>query len=262
MTSEEGSLFSGGLSSPVTLAPRSARPSTSSELPPELMAAFSASPDADPNSRPMNIDIDLTVPVTATTAGESVEMTIDPTLGSSAEKPIELDLDMDIDMSMTDLFGDPAGDDDVSGVVDGLFSPSNTNSGKDGTKDGDALGMGILDALSAVGGVDGSGDVFPSLGESPRQNLPQSHSTDPSIPMTAPSPGSLLASFQSTAHTSDPLSSGGNVGSDTPFDLLLSSLSPGFFSHTTEPGAMSLDDLFNMTGVEPSTSDGGSNAAL
>jgi hypothetical protein len=87
----------GGLPSPVTLAPKSARPTTTSDLPPDFMAALT-----------QPVDIDLTMlPEEATTTA------LDPSLGSSADRPIELDLEaMEIDMpDVKTLFGDePASD--------------------------------------------------------------------------------------------------------------------------------------------------------
>jgi len=88
--------LSGGLPSPVTLAPKSARP-TASESPPDFMAALAASEMA---TRP----IDLTMlPEEATATGH---VGLDTTLGSSADRPIELDLEgMDIDMTNVGVTG-------------------------------------------------------------------------------------------------------------------------------------------------------------
>ena len=224
MSADEASLFSGGLSSPVTLAPRSARLSTMNEVPPDLMNAFTTSPtDA------IDLTESDTVVTDMTAVNNNVNISLDPALGSSADKPIELDLDMDIDMSMTDLFGDPTGPSPNSAnvVVDSLFSPSD---GKR-TKVGEALQMEIMDA------------VFPSLGG----DLPQSVQVNESLPApplsgTAPSPASLLASV--------------NAVSDTPFELLdLSSLSTDFFSGTTgteDINLMEMEELFNIGDIEQS----------
>lgn len=97
----------GGLPSPVTLAPKSARPTATSEFPPDFMAALAATEMAT-----QSVDIDLTMlpeqgPTTA-------HVSLDPSLGSSADRPIELDLEgMDIDMTdvHASLFGEePAND--------------------------------------------------------------------------------------------------------------------------------------------------------
>lgn len=85
----------GGLPSPVTLAPKSGRITSTSEFPPDFMAALAASEITD-----QPVDIDLTM------------LPEEAPLGSSADRPIELDLEgMDIDMTNVDvdvktLFGD------------------------------------------------------------------------------------------------------------------------------------------------------------
>ncbi|KAJ7226041.1 hypothetical protein GGX14DRAFT_349458 [Mycena pura] len=115
---EEASLFSHGLSSPVTLAPRSARPYGPNELPPDLMAAL-ASASSTTESASQRVDIDLT----SEQADPDVNMAA---IGNSADKPIELDLDaMEIDMAtMSDLFGDAeSGSNADGGSVEGLFTP-------------------------------------------------------------------------------------------------------------------------------------------
>lgn len=231
ITAEEASLFSSGpLASPVTLAPKSARPS---EIPADLMAAFEAAADADTGA----VDIDLTVLDNESSAGNNnntsghdMNMNMETSLGNSADKPIELDLDsMDIDMSgMSDLFGDAA-----DGTA-GLFSPaqgasdlplSGTNmaDGKDGKQDN--LGMDILDALSAVGDPNGHDDLFRAFPQSSTQNQTQSNTnntlavpTDPSSSSGlngAPSPGSILASF--AAGGNDPTAS--HADSEASFDI-------------------------------------------
>lgn len=91
---DESSIFSGGLASPVTLAPKSARGIGPNDYPPELMALVSSRALERP------VDIDLTV---ADGAEEKSFLNI----GDSAEKPIDLDIDtMDIDVAMRDIFGD------------------------------------------------------------------------------------------------------------------------------------------------------------
>jgi len=146
-------------------------------------------------------------------------------------------------------------------------------------KDGADLGIEILDALSAVGGMGEGDDMFASLGEPGQDAMQVSESladpqslhvpslpTDPSLlstsSVTAPSPGSLLASFQSAASNE----TGGTDGhvSDTSFDLLdLTTLSQRFFSHTTGTEDISLmEELFNMSGVEASTIDEGSKPGV
>ncbi|KAH0838664.1 hypothetical protein J3R83DRAFT_6991 [Lanmaoa asiatica] len=126
ISAEEVALFPKGLvPSPVSLAPKSARPSATADI--DLMAAFASAAVATSGSQ--RVDIDLTV-----SDSPSIMMTsTDTSLGSSADKPIELDLDgIDMEMSdMTNLFGDAS--ESTSGdrqtTVDSLFSPATADSG-------------------------------------------------------------------------------------------------------------------------------------
>jgi hypothetical protein len=101
--------FPQDLPSPVTLAPRSARPTAGVDLPPELLAIVTDSaPPADPHSI-----IDLTL-------GDDPVVSVDHgALGTSADKPIELDLDMEMD-----LFGDaqPIGESGAGDAHDDIFA--------------------------------------------------------------------------------------------------------------------------------------------
>ena len=266
MTAEEATSLFSGLASPVTLAPRSARPSTANDLPPDLMAFASGSSDEAVNR---SLDIDLTVPddsntVTDISAGTNgVDMILDSTLGSSADKPIELDLDMDIEMSMTDLFGDTV-ESTTNETMEGLFSPPTTTpdltipgtavDGKTAMKE-EAMGMEMLDALSAVGGTSENQVLFGSLGANSQHNIDpgpinSSVPTGTSPSAIPPSPASLLASFEAASHIhpADTLSSTHqNVSPDTPFDFDLSTLGAGMFS-SPPPQELNLEDLFNMGG--------------
>ncbi|KAJ7785737.1 hypothetical protein B0H16DRAFT_1875883 [Mycena metata] len=165
ITPEEASLFSQGLASPVTLAPRSARPYGPNELPPEIMAAL-ASASSDPQSQNQNpsrpVDIDLT-----STDPPDVEM---GALGNTADKPIELDLDaMEIDMAMSGLFGSAdgggdGGDGASSTGGEGLFTPviqgPNISGITGKTVKQEEDDDNFLSALSGAGGGD---DIFASL---------------------------------------------------------------------------------------------------
>lgn len=95
-------LLQPGLSSPVTLAPKS----SISKVPPD----FTFGP-------PQDVDIDLTL---GDDVVQSANSMVDSGLGSSADKPIELDLDLDMD-----LFGDPHTTGDMSGTAGsvGLGNP-------------------------------------------------------------------------------------------------------------------------------------------
>ncbi|KAI0035238.1 hypothetical protein K488DRAFT_23717, partial [Vararia minispora EC-137] len=84
--------------SPVTLAPKSARPSSAgNDFSPEFMASSMLSEQPSGSNRPVDIDLTLDDVPTMESSG----------LGSSADRPIELDLDIDMTaMSNIDLFGD------------------------------------------------------------------------------------------------------------------------------------------------------------
>ncbi|KAK7064711.1 hypothetical protein R3P38DRAFT_2826089 [Favolaschia claudopus] len=244
ITAEEASLFSQGLASPVTLAPRSARPYGPNELPPEIMAALaSASATADPQPRP--VDIDLTG---ADNPAPDVDMA---TIGNTADKPIELDLDaMEIDRAMSDLFGDTA--DSNSNAGDGLFTPvvpvpdiAHTLGGADGTN----IKVEEESFLNALSG-DGE-DVFASLRGS---HGPQA------APGSAGPPPSILASFsqQMGEGTSDAANQPGG-SNPTSYDLEsldLTNLGAGFFEnaeHTDMNADMNIfdmEELLSMGGEE------------
>jgi hypothetical protein len=110
---EETTIFSSsGLHSPITLAPKSARPN---DYPNGMLGNF---PTNDESSE--RVDIDLTLE-------DDIDMglNLNPTqLGSSADQPIDIDgIDIDIGMSM-DLFGDPVAENSSNnGGVDDLFTP-------------------------------------------------------------------------------------------------------------------------------------------
>ncbi|KAF9569801.1 hypothetical protein CPC08DRAFT_739081 [Agrocybe pediades] len=126
ITEEEASLFQKGLASPVTLAPKSARPVEPNEFPADLMAAF-ANPTSTMDNSHASSDLTL-IPDNMDLSQDQTNInSLDVGLGDSLEKPIELDLDgMDIDMTnMTDAFGDPIenGDAAEGNAHDSLFSP-------------------------------------------------------------------------------------------------------------------------------------------
>ncbi|KAF8213706.1 hypothetical protein K438DRAFT_1106357 [Mycena galopus ATCC 62051] len=246
ITPEEASLFSQGLSSPVTLAPRSARPFGPNELPPEIMAALASASSSDTQPRP--VDIDLTSP---DHAAPDVEMT---NVGNSADKPIELDLDaMEIDMAMSDLFGDA---DSGSNAGEGLFTPVVPGSDvAHRLADGKIIKEEEDSFLNALSG--GGDDMFASSAAS--GSAPNAQS------MSAPSPGTLLASFsqqmggdlsqQMAGEPSDASQHPGEGASSYDLDALdLTNLSAGFFEDTQNPDMMfDMEELLNMGGGGDST---------
>lgn len=241
---EDPALFSDGLASPVTLAPKSARPLAPNEFPPELMAAFASAASATGA-----VDIDLTEDDTT-----HLPMSIDPAAGSSADKPIELDLDaMDIDMN--DLFGDSTGHDESTNsktAMDGLFSTHKVHS------DGNAVQS---DGKSQKG--DGSFlTTFP--GDAGNSMFARATPKPPTTGQHAPSPNTVLASLQSGGDNGPPPNlTATTMGSGGTFDigsLDLSHLSPSFFSNTGDTDvSFSMDDFLGMGGNTGEGKDIGTN---
>ncbi|PFH54704.1 hypothetical protein AMATHDRAFT_72467 [Amanita thiersii Skay4041] len=215
--SEDPSLFSSGLASPVTLAPKSARPMGQNEFPSELMAAFAPTT----NNSSGSVDVDLTIE----DESGGMPISLDPTAGSSADKPIELDLEtMEIDI---DLFGDSGENDSSSkATIEGLFSPGLEEGSFEKSNDEKQF----LTRFSEVAATEifSQNDKGASGGA---QNMP--------------SPGTILARFASDVNQ-DVSGSGGAFDIST---LDLSNFSPGFFSNTNENDmTFMMDDLLSMGG--------------
>jgi len=235
MTAEEAAIFSKGLPSPVSLAPKSARQTSTADI--DLMAAFAAA-----NASAQHVDIDLTVddsPPTMMTG-------INTSLGSSADKPIELDLDS-IDMgmpNMTEFFRDgPA-----SAEGDGLFTPTTTtDAGSTSLAAGDGshikdtkpsdISMEILDALTVEGGNHNT-NVFGAMqGASPGEQGNSGNHHGPPGGNVSSSPASLLASF-----ANQPQLVPGNEHMQTPFDLSTIDFSTlGIFGGQNTNSALGMD---------------------
>ena len=151
------SLSASGITSPVTLAPRTARPGTAtSEIPPDLMAAI-ASSEAAAASHP--VEIDLTMDSDSAVEPPQMNLDIDPALGGSADKPIELDLDIDME-EMTGIFGPEPSN---NGDVENLFSPVESRVKVEE----------IFPDFSAVGNP--GSDLFQSVGAAANQNSGHPH---------------------------------------------------------------------------------------
>ncbi|KAJ7102457.1 hypothetical protein B0H15DRAFT_814700 [Mycena belliarum] len=239
ISAEEASLFSHGLSSPVTLAPRSARPYGPNELPPDLMAALASASSTSDTTRP--VEIDLTGP-----DAPDVKMAA---VGNSADQPIELDLDaMEIDMAMSDLFGDAETGSNGGSAVEGLFTP--VVAGPDMHNLGDTKNA---QDESFLGALDGrNDDIFASLSADAHNNTQSdAPGSAPSASMSAPSPNSLLASFSQMEDASE---SNHNISGDGApvYDLDsldLSHLDPGFFGdgNGTDMG-FDMEELLSIGG--------------
>ncbi|KAJ6626951.1 hypothetical protein B0H10DRAFT_2161456 [Mycena sp. CBHHK59/15] len=250
ISAAEASLFAQSFSSPVTLPPKTAQPYGPDELPPDMMAALASASSTSDAAR--SVDIDLTG---SDPSDPDVKMA---SVGNSADKPIELDLDaMDIDMAaMSDLFGDAdSGSNNGGSAVEGLFTPvlpgpdmpliHNMGDGKSAKDDDESF-------LSALG--DNNDDIFASLGANDHDNAQSGAiGSAPSASLSAPSPGSLLASFSQMGDIpgSDQTSNLPNEGTSSydldPLDL--SHLSPGFFGDT-QNSEMNFDmaELLSMGG--------------
>lgn len=181
MSAEDASFLGSGLRSPVTLAPKSARP-----IDYDIMAAFN-----DPR-----VDIDLTLPQEGSSSGMNLEL--NPNMGGSADKPIELDMDMDINMS--DLFGDSseAGNNDANAD---LFSPVLGETGDSGGSV-DKVDNNFLSSIGVSGvGGDANADIFASFGVGGNGGDSTSRPDGMSLSTSqaAPSPGSLLASLSQSS---------------------------------------------------------------
>ncbi|EPS99611.1 hypothetical protein FOMPIDRAFT_33578, partial [Fomitopsis schrenkii] len=184
-----------GLSSPVTLAPKSSHRALPQEL---VMAALS---EAN-----RSVDIDLTVTDAdmeiQQAAGAAAAVSLDPTAGTSADKPIELDLDMDMD-----IFA--AANAAAGGSNQQMFSqsPAHPSVGETSNMMPDVKPKQeedfFSDALHAGTAPGDMGDILTSLGGGAPTGSGQPHiigdATHPSLsmssPIKAPSPGTILAGF-------------------------------------------------------------------
>ncbi|KAF8446367.1 hypothetical protein L210DRAFT_3628830 [Boletus edulis BED1] len=202
ISAEEVALFPKGLvPSPVSLAPKSARPLATADI--DLMAAFASAAAA--NSDSQRVDIDLTDSPPAMMA------VMDSSLGSTADKPIELDLDnIDMEMSdMTNLFGDAPESTSGDGqtAVDSLFSPATADSGaplpanevpraqKEGAADAH-INLALLGAFQTGHGGQGE-NLFGSVASGSTDGNQQPHSASSVAPSPSLSSGFPQAGMQS-----------------------------------------------------------------
>lgn len=237
-TEEEAMSFQKGLASPVTLAPKSARPVGPNEFPPDFMAAFAA------GTLPHDVAagtaaIDLTLSENSHIPGDHPSIGLG--LGGSSDKPIDLDLDldnMDVDMAnMTDLFGDTAEPSEGTNADDGLFSPPDMPSTAGQAKD---------TLADFAMGSNVNTELFGDFSQSTQDTL----STDgpPTMPndLSAPSPGTMLLAQLSS--TSKPSTTAGGENFDLgTIDL---TLEDNFFTDTQNPdmnfNQMDMDSFLGM----------------
>lgn len=230
-----------GLSSPVTLAPRSSHRSFPQELGMVALSdAANRSVDIDLTVGDTEMDMSLNIPdlqqAQAAVAGGSV----DPSIGSSADKPIELDLDMDMDMfkaSANAAMGEHSNP-FFDGSAASVATNNQVSNGK--TKQEETF----FNHMGAPSGH--SGDLFGPFGSSLQASPLGSHAGPQHLhpPLldaahTAPSPGSILASFSDPQH--------GNVDMSS---IDFSSLGSGFFDEHGGGSSISaeVDRFLNLTG--------------
>ncbi|KAJ2913026.1 hypothetical protein MD484_g7382, partial [Candolleomyces efflorescens] len=215
---EETSMFQSGLGSPVTLAPRSARPLGANELPPDFMSAFGGSSSDSGHQA----DIDLTLPeVIRGPSGAPVDLSA----GDSSDKPIELDLD-DLDVArmedMQDLFGDEPGNagstQESMGVSDGLFSPG---LGAGSTNNGQGKDSDFFNHLEGD-----HGEIFSALAASSQGGAESKVNNSQPETHSVASPGTFFASANPD---------NGNTNEQFDFNAIDLTIDSGFF--TTEQNA-------------------------
>ena len=240
-----------GLSSPVTLAPKSSHRA----IPQDLVMALSEA------NRP--VDIDLTVADAdmemQQAAGAAAAASLDPTVGTSADKPIELDLDMDGLFSAAadsggseshqQLFGQPSTHPlggEVSNITPNVKPKQEEDFFSDALNTGTASGN-MGDILTSLSGVVPTGSGQPTnMGDVTHSSLSTSG------PMKAPSPGTILAGFDAVQHPPQGISGQSN---DAHFDINsmdLGGFGAGMFDANPQDAGMSvseMEDMFNLDGT-------------
>lgn len=254
ITEEEAALYSKGLASPVTLAPKSARPMGPNEFPPDLMAAFTSASSVPLDGNHGHQDINYPPPTELLGLGVG--------LGDSSDKPIELDLDaMDMEMAnMTGPFGNPTDAGESRNSDDGLFSPMLGDGererleGNNSTETSQQTG----ETTSSNFHIDSTvtDDLFGNLTPSADLGVDMDNSTASMLQpqsTSVPSPGSLLAQLSDASSIINPKVSSDNPtinDTDTGFDINsldltmdMSNLSSEFFSThgSSEMQFMSMD---------------------
>ncbi|KAJ2967482.1 hypothetical protein NUW54_g13493 [Trametes sanguinea] len=233
-----------GLSSPVTLAPRSARTS----LPPELvMAAL-----GDAANRP--VDIDLTVDTDMDMGGPSsvgTQQSMDPTLGSSADRPIELELDIDVSY---------LGDEGAAGSNNNHQNLSGATGQQIKPKEEDNMDIDLLQALQTGAHSAAGDDLFASLGvtssgDNTHGSAAASGPSSQNQPADAFSPGSFLASFGTGPSQTGDVSASNTATASGQDGQIEGFLNSGFFDdhtqNTTGDAEVDMMDIFNMAAVNP-----------
>ncbi|KAF8912898.1 hypothetical protein CPB84DRAFT_1841340 [Gymnopilus junonius] len=271
ITEEEATVFTKGLASPVTLAPKSARALGPSESFPELMATFGGSSSTlDAGHGPPNMDLSLPDGMHMSEKGPDLA-TLAAGLGDSLEKPIELDLDaMDIEMaSINDHFGSPVEDPGHTG--DGLFSPvlDNGESGQQLQVENDQSQKEENDLANFQMDANMHDELFGNFSSRGQMEL-TSDASIPHPPSTSmPFSTSLLAQFSSAADSMEgkTSSTGDSLVPDSGETFVLNSidlanLGSGFFSDGQSPEMNFSLDMESFLNMNPDVdSQGDSNTS-
>ncbi|KAI0638960.1 hypothetical protein C8Q77DRAFT_1151984 [Trametes polyzona] len=241
-----------GLSSPVTLAPRSARAS----LAPDLVMALSGG--GDPTSRAVDIDltVDQDMMMSAAAAAAAADgANLDSALGNSADKPIELDFDME-------FLGD-AGAGASGAAGQNIFDTApQGGQGEIKPKVEDGMDMDILNALQSVGTSGSNDDLFASLsGAASSSNTAPATQSDPQKDQSATESADAFFASLGAPPTNPGDSSGSNAGMGpdhaAQIDLHNFALDPRF----SEIDMMNVDEILSNMGVAADPSAAGSSNA-
>jgi hypothetical protein len=266
---EEASIFTSGIASPVTLAPKSARPL---DYPPDLMVPFTGTEAANQG---VGIDLDIAAveASTSATTADQMSISLDPSVDDGAgDKSITLDLGAFSMPNMSDFFGDPteANSNDPDGAK--LFAPS--TSGPE-TFVPDLAGNKMDTTVHALGTetpgtfTGETDDLFASIDASAASTAQYLDQTDPSqlssmpprsiglspsvVADTSPSPSSILASLTSDgAHTTSTTHAlHASPSGDASFELStldLEQLSNGFYqgAKNNDEDIMMMEEFLDM----------------
>ncbi|KAI0320997.1 hypothetical protein OF83DRAFT_447297 [Amylostereum chailletii] len=184
-----------GLVSPVTLAPKTARLTSTNEFPADLMAALASAEQVNVGNRPVDIDL--------TALDDAVVNPMDPSLGSSADRPIELDLDgigMDMDM---DLFVNTAAS--QSADMSGVFAPTASSSNGQVKPKQEDIDIEIFPDVLSTTEPSQNASVFNAL-EAPAAGGDNTN-------------GSGQATFGAAPNSNAPTTTDGAASGDTHFDI-------------------------------------------
>jgi hypothetical protein len=248
----EDAIFTSGLASPVTLAPKSARPL---DYPPDLMVSFTGT---DPANRGVDIDLGIASVEASTSTADQMSIGLNPSVDNGiGDKSITLDLDAFAMPNISDLFGDStdanSNDPDDAKLFASTSVPETSVPDLSGDKMDTTVHALEIDTHGTFTGE--SEDLFASIdasAASTAQYIDTSQMSSipsrsviglspPVVVDTSPSPSSILASLTSdgahatsTTHALHTLPSGEASFELTTLDL--EELGNGFFQGTKNDG--------------------------